>query len=109
METTNTNIFNVNDFEVDVMQADGLVLVDFWAEWCGPCKMIAPVLEEIAQEKEGSVTVVKVNVEEHPDLAQRFGITALPTLHYFKGGAVQDTVFGMAPKQAIIKKIDSLI
>ena len=108
MQTITAKPVNVTDFEDDVIQSKDLVLVDFWAEWCGPCKMIAPVLEEIAAEKADNVKIVKVNIEEHPDLAQRFGISAIPTLHFFKDGKVKETLFGMNSKQEIINKIDSL-
>lgn len=108
MQTITAKPVNVTNFENDVIQSNDLVLVDFWAEWCGPCKMIAPVLEEIAVEKVDSVKIVKVNIEEHPDLAQQFGISAIPTLHFFKDGKVTDTLFGMTSKQEIINKVDSL-
>jgi thioredoxin 1 len=81
------------------------VLVDFWAEWCGPCKMIAPVLEELATEQAGKAVVAKVNVDEAPELAARFGITAIPTLIVFKNGTPQCTLRGVHPKSALISAL----
>src|SRR5438067_11707080 len=80
------------DFDKTLMAAQGLVMVDFWAEWCGPCRAIAPVLEELA------VTLMKVNVDENPDLAGRYGIRSIPTILFFKQGAIVDRVVGVAPK-----------
>lgn len=85
------------------------VVVDFWAEWCGPCKAIAPVLEELAQEYAGRVTVAKVNVDEHPGLAARFQVRSIPTLLVFKGGQVVDQVIGAVPKAHIRKRFDAVV
>jgi thioredoxin 1 len=84
------------------------VVVDFWAEWCGPCKAIAPLLEELAGEYAGRVTIAKVNVDEHPGLAARFQVRSIPTLLFFKGGQVVDQVIGAVPKAQIKKRLDAV-
>jgi thioredoxin 1 len=95
------------DFDREVLQSDKLVIVDFWAEWCGPCKMIAPLLDEIARELPDKVKIVKVNVDQEQQLAQKFGIYNIPTLLFFKGGAVREQVVGTAAKKVLIEKINS--
>jgi thioredoxin 1 len=84
------------------------VVVDFWAEWCGPCKAIAPVLEELAKEYQGRVTIGKVNVDDHPALAARFQVRSIPTLLIFKAGQVVDQVVGAVPKSQIKKRLDAV-
>ena len=95
-------------FESEVRQNEGLVLVDFWAPWCGPCKLIAPVLEELAGEYGEQIKITKVNVDENQGLAGQYGIRSIPSLLFFKGGQVVDQVIGAQPKQKLEEKIKSL-
>ena|ERR1700733_11582663 len=99
---------NEANFESEVLQSNQPVLVDFWAEWCGPCKMIAPLLDEIAIELAGQVKVAKVNVDSNPVLAARFGIQSIPTLLYFAGGEVRDRTVGVTGKRGIVSKLEKL-
>jgi len=96
-------------WEQEVMQADGLVLVDFWAVWCGPCQMVAPVVEEIAAEYKGKLKVAKLNTDENPDIASKYRIMGIPTLMFFKNGAAVDSVVGAVPKAQLKSKVDGLI
>jgi thioredoxin 1 len=95
------------EFEREVLQSPTLTIVDFWAEWCGPCKMIAPLLEEVARELPDKVKIVKVNVDAEQQLAQKFGIYNIPTLLFFKGGAVAETLIGTVAKKVILEKINA--
>jgi len=109
MKTNASAIVHVTDGTFDgVVTSERPVVVDFWAEWCGPCRAIAPMLEEIAREQGDRVTIAKVNVDEHPALAGRFGIRSIPTLMFFKDGVVQETLVGVVPKPEILKRIDAL-
>ena len=100
---------NETNFEAEVLQSDRPVVVDFWAEWCGPCKMIAPVLEEIAAEHAGRVKFAKVNVDENSDLTGRYEIQSIPTLLYFADGAVRDRSIGAVGKKAIVSRLEGLL
>ena len=104
-----TNVASVRsvDFDQEVVKSDKLVIADFWAEWCGPCKMIAPLLDEIARELPDKVKIVKVDVEAEPQLAQQFGIYNIPTLLFFKDGKVKEQVVGTVAKKVLLEKINA--
>jgi thioredoxin 1 len=93
-------------FESDVLKSDGPVLVDYWAEWCGPCKMIAPILDEVAGEYKGRVTIAKLNVDENQQVPAKYGIRGIPTLMLFKNGAVADTKVGALSKSQLTAFLD---
>jgi thioredoxin 1 len=95
------------NFETEVLKDSGLVLVDFWAEWCGPCKMLTPIIEEIANEKAGSLKVVKVNVDDHQEAPSQYGVKSIPTLMLFKGGQLIGSKTGVQPKSTLVEWIDS--
>ena len=96
------------NFDETLAQQQGLVIVDFWAEWCGPCRAIAPVLDQIVEESAGRITLAKVNVDENPGLAARYGIRSIPTMLLMKQGKVADQVIGAVPKAKIKEKLDAL-
>jgi len=105
------NIVYVSDdtFEQEVLNAEGPVLVDFWADWCGPCKMIAPILDEISSEYDGKVRIAKLNIDENPGTPPKYGIRGIPTLMLFKGGNVEATKVGAVSKSQLTAFLDSNI
>src|SRR6266571_1897245 len=103
--------FTVSDrtFDTEVLQSETPVLVDFWATWCGPCKMIAPVLEEIAGEKDGQLKIAKLDVDQNPDSAQKFGVMSIPTLLLFKNGQEVSRIVGYRSKNQLVQQLEKAI
>ena len=106
MSTIHTSDTN---FENDVIKSNLPIIVDFWAEWCGPCKQIGPVLEEISLEKKDLLNIYKINIDENPETPQKYGVRGIPTLMFFKDGKLVDTKVGSLPKSMINEWIDSLL
>ena len=94
------------NFQVEVLDSDKLSVIDFWAEWCGPCRAIGPVIEELSKEYEGKVNIGKVNVDHNPQISMNYGITSIPAILFVKGGQVVDKLVGAQPKSNFVKKID---
>jgi thioredoxin 1 len=96
-------------FAADVLQHDKPILVDFWAEWCGPCRQVSPILEEIAGEHADKITIVKLNVDENPATAAEYGVVSIPTLNVYQGGRVVKTIVGAKPKALLLKDLEAFI
>ena len=105
------NVLHVTDasFDQEVMKSTTPVLVDFWAPWCGPCKAIAPILDQLAGEYAGRLKIVKVNVDDNPQVPSRFGVRGIPNLLIVKGGEVKDQIIGAVPKAQLVKAVDTAI
>ncbi|MEY4868151.1 MAG: hypothetical protein RIT36_1050 [Bacteroidota bacterium] len=99
--------FTDDNFQVEVLDSDKLSMIDFWAEWCGPCRAIGPVVEELSKEFEGRVNIGKVNVDHNPQLSMNYGITSIPAILFIKNGQVVDKLVGAQPKHSFIKRIES--
>ena len=102
-------IVNDSNFEQEVLKHNGPVMVDFWATWCGPCRMLGPVVEELAKEYEGKVKVCKLNTDEGPDVSTKYRITSIPTIIFFKNGEVVAQTVGLQSKAALQEKLDALL
>ncbi|GLW12487.1 thioredoxin-1 [Microtetraspora sp. NBRC 13810] len=96
-------------FQADVLSSDKPVLVDFWAEWCGPCRQVAPILEEIAKEQADKLTVVKLNIDENPEVPRDYGVLQIPTLNVYKGGEVVKQIIGAKPKAMLLRELEGII
>jgi thioredoxin 1 len=107
MSAKNVKELTDGSFEGDVEKAEGVVVVDFWAPWCGPCRMVGPVIEQLATEYDGRVTFGKLNVDDNPEVAARYGIRSIPTIGIFRDGEAVDGVIGAVPKQQLSKVIEA--
>jgi thioredoxin 1 len=96
-------------WDQDVLNAEGPVLVDFWAEWCGPCRMVSPILDQIQSEHPEKITILKLNVDENPDLAMKYQITSIPAMKVFEGGELKTTIIGAKPKFALEKDLEAFL
>jgi thioredoxin len=108
MDNSSVIKLDESNFDRELTQDDKPLIVDFWAEWCGPCKMIAPLLDEIAREKAGSLKVAKVNVDENQSLSLKYNIRAIPALLFFKNGQLRDQITGVASKKDLLNRVDAL-
>lgn len=104
-----TKTVSYDTFASDVLEANGPVLVDFWAEWCAPCRMVSPVLDEIARENAGKLTVTKLNVDDNPDIAADYHVTSIPTMAIFSGGELVKTIVGARPKAALLRDLAAFL
>jgi thioredoxin 1 len=108
MENSETITLNESNFDRELTQDDKPMIVDFWAEWCGPCKLIAPLLDEIAREKAGTLKIAKVNVDENQSLSFKYNIRAIPALLFFKNGQLRDQVIGVTSKKDLLSRVEAL-
>lgn len=98
-----------SNFEELILNSDKPALIDFWAEWCGPCRMIGPIVEEMSSEYDGKAVIAKLNVDENPEVCSKYGIRNIPTILFFKNGEVADKQVGAVPKNTLVQKIDNLL
>ncbi|MBO74791.1 MAG: thioredoxin [Flavobacteriales bacterium] len=101
--------FTAENFDSLALESDKPVVVDFWAEWCGPCRMVGPVVEELANDYDGRAVIGKVNVDQHGDISMKYGVRNIPTILFLKGGEVVDKSVGAVPKNVLIEKLDALL